>query len=147
MNKPPHPPQGTHQSSNIEGASVVQAAQHAARDDRSDGPRGPIQVQIEGILRDAFQPTRLEVINESHQHAVPRGSETHFKVLIVADAFANGTRVERTRNVMARLEPLMKSAVHALSLRALSPDEESRGLAEGFISPPCAGARASENKA
>ena len=34
-----------------------------------------------------MQPSHLEVINESHMHNVPRSSETHFKVVVVAEAF------------------------------------------------------------
>jgi stress-induced morphogen len=108
-----------------------------------NSPPRRLQGQIQEILREAFHPSRLEVINESDQHAVPAGSETHFKVLIVAEVFGPWTRLERTRAVMSRLENLMKSGVHALSLRALSPEEAARGLADGFVSPPCAGARSS----
>lgn len=109
-------------------------------------PHNTIQHQIREILREAFQPSRLEVINESDQHAVPAGSETHFKVLIVAEVFQGRTRVERTRAVMSKLDSLMKSGVHALSLRALSPEEEANGQAEGFVSPPCAGAEKSSSR-
>jgi stress-induced morphogen len=109
-------------------------------------PQNTIQNQIREILREAFEPSRLDVINESHQHAVPAGSETHFKVLIVSEAFEGRTRVERTRAVMSKLDALMRSGVHALSLRALSPEEEAKGQAEGFVSPPCAGAEKSTSQ-
>ena len=38
-------------------------------------------------LEDAFQPSLLSVENESHRHNVPADSETHFKVVHVAERF------------------------------------------------------------
>ncbi len=42
---------------------------------------------IEQKLRLALTPSHIEVINESHNHHVPPNSETHFKVIIVSEAF------------------------------------------------------------
>lgn len=44
---------------------------------------GPISTAITKSIRDNLQPIHLEVINESYMHNVPKGSETHFKVLVV----------------------------------------------------------------
>lgn len=44
---------------------------------------GPISTAITESIRDNLQPIHLEVINESYMHNVPKGSETHFKVLVV----------------------------------------------------------------
>ena len=41
---------------------------------------GPVQIEMERKLRQAFEPTHLEVVNESYKHCVPKDSETHFKV-------------------------------------------------------------------
>lgn len=38
---------------------------------------------IELKLAEAFRPLHLEVVNESGNHNVPAGSETHFKVVVV----------------------------------------------------------------
>ena len=46
-----------------------------------------VQQQIEQQLQERFQPSQLEVVNESHMHSVPPNSETHFKVLVVSEAF------------------------------------------------------------
>ena len=43
--------------------------------------------QIKEKLTKHLMPTQLEVINESHQHNVPPGSESHFKIIIVSQAF------------------------------------------------------------
>ena len=46
-----------------------------------------IETQITEKISDAIQPIHLEVINESHMHNVPKDSESHFKLLVVAEAF------------------------------------------------------------
>lgn len=50
---------------------------------------GPIQSAIQETLTENLQPVHLEVINESYMHNVPKGSETHFKVLVVSEKFEN----------------------------------------------------------
>lgn len=42
---------------------------------------------IIATLKENLQPVHLEVVNESYMHNVPKGSETHFKVLVVSDKF------------------------------------------------------------
>lgn len=78
----------------------------------------------------AFEPTRLDVINESHLHAGHRSSpgtgESHFRLLIVAPAFAGKSRVERHRMVNEVLAEEMKGRVHALALKTYAPGEEIR---------------------
>jgi BolA protein len=44
---------------------------------------GPVQIEMERKLRQAFEPTHLEVVNESYKHCVPKDSETHFKVKLL----------------------------------------------------------------
>ena len=46
-----------------------------------------MQQIIESKITTSISPKHLEVINESHMHNVPRGSETHFKLVIVTDVF------------------------------------------------------------
>jgi BolA family transcriptional regulator, general stress-responsive regulator len=89
-------------------------------------------MSLESSIRDklvqAFQPTRLEVLNESHLHAGHRGSpgtgESHFRVLIVSSEFAGKSRVERHRLVNATLAAELKGGVHALAIGAYAPEEE-----------------------
>lgn len=42
----------------------------------------------------SLQPSYLEVINESYMHNVPKGSETHFKVIVVADTFQDMSLIQ-----------------------------------------------------
>lgn len=48
---------------------------------------GPIETAITQTLTENLQPIHLEVINESYMHNVPKGSESHFKVLVVSEKF------------------------------------------------------------
>ena len=48
---------------------------------------GPISTKIVEKLSEALNPSHLQVINESHMHSVPKGSETHFKVVVVTKSF------------------------------------------------------------
>lgn len=48
---------------------------------------GPIQKAITDAIVARLQPLHLEVVNESYMHNVSKGSETHFKVLVVSDKF------------------------------------------------------------
>jgi BolA protein len=97
-----------------------------------------MQARIEAKLTQAFSPERLAVINESHLHAghhhADRGheetfdgtGETHFRVRIVAPAFAGMSRVERHRAVNALLAEELKSGVHALAIEPAAPGEKTR---------------------
>ena len=83
--------------------------------------------RIRDKLSAAFAPSRLEVVNESHFHAGHVGSpgtgESHFRVLILAPAFAAKSRVERHRLVNAALAAELAGGVHALAIKALAPGE------------------------
>lgn len=96
-----------------------------------------IQSQIEEKLKTALAPTHLTVENESHKHNVPPGSESHFKVTVVAPRFEGMSLVARHREIYRLLDGELKSGVHALALHTLSPAEwdESSDRA----SPPCLG--------
>ena len=58
-----------------------------------------VQATIEKKLASGMQPQHLEVINESGNHNVPPGSESHFKVVIVADAFEGKALLARHRMI------------------------------------------------
>ena len=88
---------------------------------------------IEDKLREALSPTRLAVIDDSHLHvghagARPEG-ETHFRVEVVAPAFRGLSRVDRQRRINEILAAELQGPVHALSIRALTPEEDSAGAA------------------
>ena len=80
-----------------------------------------------------FAPIRLEVEDESHRHigheGARPGGETHFTVTIVSATFAGQSRVARQRLVYETLAAELATQVHALSLTALTPDEDRGRLA------------------
>jgi BolA protein len=75
-----------------------------------------------------LKPTRLDVVNESHQHAghasSPGTGESHFRVLIVSGDFTGKSRVERHRIVNELLKDELRDGVHALAIKALAPEEK-----------------------
>jgi BolA protein len=52
---------------------------------------------------------------------------THFRVTVVSAAFAGTSRIERHRMVNRILAGELAGPVHALSVRALTPDEAGAG--------------------
>ena len=88
---------------------------------------GPVGQEMECLLRDAFAPSRLEVINDSarhHGHAGDDGSgESHFTVVIEAEAFAGKSRLERQRMVNKALGDIPGERVHALAIKAIAPGD------------------------
>ena len=83
--------------------------------------------RIREKLSSAFNPIRLEVVDESQRHAghagARPGGETHFRVEIVAAAFQGKSRLERQRLVYAALATELENQVHALSLVVRAPGE------------------------
>ena len=76
-----------------------------------------------------LEPQRVELIDESARHAGHAGArpegESHFRLLIVAEAFTGRSRIERQRLVYDALGDLLRTDVHALSITALSPAEDA----------------------
>jgi BolA protein len=82
----------------------------------------------------------LEVADESHMHSVPPGAESHFKVLVVSDAFVGEQRIGRHRRINALLRDELDSGLHALSIHAWTPEEWfERGGGAAPASPQCMG--------
>lgn len=94
--------------------------------------------RIESKLREALAPEVLEIENESGNHNVPKGSETHFKVVVVSRAFDGLTRVARQQLVYGALADELKSGLHALTIVSKSPGEWAKD-ASVPASPPCLG--------
>ncbi|XP_061677207.1 bolA-like protein 1 [Syngnathoides biaculeatus] len=115
-------------------ARFAPAARFATRMD----PARPVEGAVVAKLRAAFSPEHLEVRNESHMHAVPPGSESHFRVLVVSARFRGLTPLQRHRLVNETLKAELSARVHALAIQAKTPEQwrEDPGVAE---SPPCLG--------
>lgn len=82
---------------------------------------------IEAGLREAFSPLELRVKDQSHLHAGHAGARDgrgHFDVFIVSAAFAGAGRLQRHRMVYDALGTMMDTDIHALRIRAQTPDEQ-----------------------
>jgi BolA protein len=93
-----------------------------------------VEQSIHQKLTAAFAPLRLDVVNDSARHAGHAGTremraaqgptgETHFNVVIVAEAFTGVSRVARQRLVYDALKTELAGPVHALSVKAHAPGE------------------------
>lgn len=102
-----------------------------------------VQQRIHQKLIDAFQPTFIELLNESHMHSVPKNSETHFKLTLVCDSFAGVGKVKRHQQVYSVLADDMQNPIHALALH-LFTREEWQKTQQSPDSPHCLGG--SKNK-
>ncbi len=81
------------------------------------------------MLELAFQPSAIEVLDDSARHAGHAGAglqgETHFNVAMVSSLFTGLSRVERSRLVHQALGAEFEGGLHALSLVLRSPSEIS----------------------
>jgi len=85
---------------------------------------------IEQSLKQALSPDRLIILDESAAHAGHaghrEGGESHYRVRIVAAAFAGRNRVDRHRLINEALKPAFAKGVHALAIEAAAPGEPVR---------------------
>jgi BolA protein len=104
-----------------------------------------ISMSVESTIRTklhaAFAPLHLEVVNESSNHRVPPGSESHFKVVLVTSAFDGERLLARHRRVNAVLAAELAGGVHALALHTYTPTEWQTRFGAAPESPACAGKR------
>jgi BolA protein len=103
-----------------------------------------VQESIERKIAEGLEVLHLEVVNESGQHNVPPGSESHFKVVVVSNDFQDRNPVAQHRMVYKLLGAELESRVHALALHTYTEQDwrESQGAAP--MSPPCLGGKSRE---
>lgn len=81
------------------------------------------------LLREALgslQPRALDIEDDSHLHAGHAGAREgggHYRVTIIADAFAGLGTMARHRLIYAAAGDLMRGRIHALSISAKTPAE------------------------
>lgn len=90
---------------------------------------GPVAAEMLARLHSALAPTHVELIDDSENHRGHGGynpaGESHFTLVIESAAFAGKSRVARQRLVYGALGDLMRERVHALSIKARAPGEQS----------------------
>lgn len=82
--------------------------------------------QIENRLRAAFAPTKIEVRDDSSLHAGHEGAKSgggHFAVTIESQHFLGKSSLQRHQMIYQALGDMLKQDIHALSIRAIAPDE------------------------
>ena len=84
-----------------------------------------IPERIRLLLEAEFRPTQLVIRDDSALHAghAGAGNGGHYHVLIRSSRFNGLSALARHRAVYAAVDPLMGSAIHALTLQTLAPDE------------------------
>lgn len=99
-------------------------------------------MRLENLLREslvhALNPSFCDLDNESHGHNVPKNSETHFRLVIVSDAFDGLSRVKRHQLVYKAADEALKKGVHALAMQCFT-ESEWADSPECLSSPPCHG--------
>ncbi len=82
---------------------------------------------IEERVRAAMAVQELEIIDDSHKHAGHPGAAAgggHYRLMVVSPDFAGKSMMQRHRMIYAALGDAMRNdVIHALSIRALAPDE------------------------
>ncbi|CAL1678343.1 unnamed protein product [Lasius platythorax] len=100
---------------------------------------GPIENSIKRKLETVLKPLYCNIINESYMHNVPKGSETHFKVVIVSEKFNKQPLIERHRVINELLKVELQGGVHALSIVAKTPEQWETSDKTMTTSPACRG--------
>lgn len=98
-----------------------------------------LREQIEQKLKNVLSPEYLEVINESPLHNVPRGSETHFKIVVVSPLFSGQTHLERHRFIYDILADELQNKIHALTITSWTSNEWKEKGGMSASSPLCLG--------
>lgn len=110
---------------------------HATRLLSRNAFSGPRQAAIEQRLSDVFDPAHLEVLNESHGR---KEDESHFKVVVVSEAFEGKRLLARHRAVNeALLDDSGALPFHSLSIGAAKTPSEWNASSDVPASPKCAG--------
>ena len=98
-----------------------------------------VKAFITETLSAALAPEFLQVEDESHQHNVPEGAQSHFKVTVVSDAFTGKRLIQRQRKINSLLAEALQGPVHALAQHTFSPEEWQVRQGQVAQSPNCLG--------
>ena len=90
-------------------------------------------------LNESLQNDLIDVTNESHLHNTPPGSESHFKVVVVSEAFEGKMPVKRHQMIYGLLADELREQIHALALHTYTPVEWQTRNQTAPTSPDCRG--------
>ncbi len=94
---------------------------------------------ISSKLKESMQLHSIEVIDESHLHNTPTGSESHFKVILVSDDFIGKMPVKRHQLIYCALADELRNNIHALALHTYTLDEWQERSQTAPPTPDCHG--------
>ena len=97
-----------------------------------------IKDKIEEKLKTQISSLYVEVINESPNHNVPDGAESHFKVIVVSNDFENMKAVQRHQLIYKALNEEMK-LIHAIAIHPFTKIEWDKNNQSSSDSPDCLG--------
>jgi len=97
------------------------------------------EAKIRSLLESEFEISEMRLDNESHMHSVPENSETHFKLVLVSNAFNGVRKVARHQKVYAVLQEVLDEGLHALALHLFTPEEWAEQSDQTLASPNCMG--------
>jgi len=89
-------------------------------------------------LQNEFTPVHLEIENESHKHGGD-STTSHFRVVIVTNAFEGTRLIGRHRKINTLLAAELANEIHALALHTFTPEEWEKKGGNATKSPACAG--------
>ncbi|MDH5572733.1 MAG: transcriptional regulator BolA [Gammaproteobacteria bacterium] len=98
-----------------------------------------IQSCIEKKLAEGLNSSYLDVINESNNHNVPPGSESHFKIVVVSEQFEDKKLLARHRMINEILAEELQNNIHALAMHTYTLPEWDELQGKVVNSPPCMG--------
>lgn len=80
-----------------------------------------LEPKIRAALEAEFQPSFLEIVNESNLHAghnpeAAATNDTHYRIRISSPAFAGKSRVNQHREINAALKFAFDAGLHALAI-------------------------------
>lgn len=76
--------------------------------------------EVKELIESGIDDAEVEVQNQDHEYAE---EGTHFGIVIVSSSFEDKSTVERHRMVYKALGDKMKNEIHAVEIKALTPDE------------------------
>jgi BolA protein len=82
--------------------------------------------RLRARLQNALKPISIEIVDDSHKHvghAGARDGRGHFSVSVVAECFRGLRPLARHRLVYAATGDLFDTDIHALSIKAMTPEE------------------------
>jgi len=85
--------------------------------------------RIHATLKSALQPDFIDIIDDSQAHAGDPGAQNgagHYVLSIVSSQFAGRSMVQRHQMVYSALASFMPAEIHALRIKAITPDEKAK---------------------